>query len=118
MDRGFASRIPYTTVTDTQTDTYTQFRWNGSCYTFSYLSIYKSKTNAPAQHGAPERCGGLKHCISVIEASLQTLVQSRAVSQPAVIKSPIGRHTIGPASSGLGDGLAGVGRHCKIRICS
>jgi hypothetical protein len=29
------------------------------------------------------------------------------VSQPAVTGSPIGRRTIGPASSGLGEGLAG-----------
>ena len=31
------------------------------------------------------------HCISVLEASLQTLVQFQAVSQPDVIVSPIGR---------------------------
>ena len=68
---------------------------------------------------------GLRHRISVLEASLQTLVQwsktlhlsargvttdtlvqIQAVSHPAVIGSPIGWRTIGPA-------LAGVGRHCK-----
>jgi hypothetical protein len=32
------------------------------------------------------------------------LVRFQAVSQPAVIGSPIRRHTIGPASSGLGFG--------------
>ena len=32
---------------------------------------------------------GLRHCISVLEASLQTLVRSQAVSQPAVIWSLI-----------------------------
>ena len=36
--------------------------------------------------------------ISVLEASLQTLVQFQAVLQPAVIGSPIGRLTIGQAS--------------------
>ena len=40
-------------------------------------------------------------------------VRFRAVAQPAVIGRRIGRCTIGPASSGLGEGLAGVGRHCK-----
>ena len=39
---------------------------------------------------APKWCSILRHCISVLEASLQTLVRSRAVSQPAVIGSPIG----------------------------
>jgi hypothetical protein len=58
-------------------------------------------------------CSGLRHCISVLEASLHTLVRSRAVSLPAVIESPIGRRTTGSASSGLGEGLARVGRHCK-----
>jgi hypothetical protein len=46
---------------------------------------------------APEWCSSLRHCVSV----LQTLVWSHAVSLPAVIGSPIGRCTIGPASSGL-----------------
>lgn len=55
--------------------------------------------------GAPEWRNGLRYCISVLEASLQTLVRFQAVSQPAVIGSPIGRRTIGPASSGLGFGL-------------
>ena len=41
------------------------------------------------------------------EASLQTRVRSQAVSQPAVTRSPIGRCTIGPAWSGLVEGLAG-----------
>uniref|UniRef100_A0A8C7KZU7 Mitogen-activated protein kinase kinase kinase 1 n=1 Tax=Oncorhynchus kisutch TaxID=8019 RepID=A0A8C7KZU7_ONCKI len=43
-------------------------------------------------------------CISVLEASLQTLVLFQAVSQPVVIGSPIGQRTIGPVSSGLGFG--------------
>ena len=54
--------------------------------------------------GAPEWCSGLRHCISVQEASLQTLVSFQAVSQLAVIGSPIERRTIGPASSGVGVG--------------
>jgi hypothetical protein len=33
-------------------------------------------------------------------------------------ESHIVQRTIGPASSGLGDGLAGVGRQCKIRMYS
>ena len=37
-----------------------------------------------------------------------TLVRIQAVSQPAVARTPIGRRTIGPASSGLGEGLAGI----------
>ena len=45
---------------------------------------------------------GLRHCISVLEASLQTLVRFLAVSQSAVIGSPIGRRTIGPESLGFG----------------
>ena len=49
---------------------------------------------------------GSRHCISVCEASLQTQVHSRTVSQLAVIGSPIVRHTIGPVSSGLGEDLA------------
>ena len=56
--------------------------------------------------GAPEWRCGLRHCISVLEESLQTLARFQAVSQLAVIENPIGRHTIGPASSGLGC-------HCK-----
>jgi hypothetical protein len=46
----------------------------------------------------PEWCSGLRHCIAVLEVSLQTLVRSQAVSQLAVTRSPIGRRTIGPAS--------------------
>ena len=34
----------------------------------------------PHQSGAPEGRSGLRHCISVLEASLQTLVRSWAVS--------------------------------------
>ena len=59
------------------------------------------KTDENTPYGAPEWLSGLRHCISVLEASLQTLVRFQAVSQLAVIGSPIGRRTIGPASSGL-----------------
>ena len=46
-------------------------------------------------------------CIAVLEESLQTRVQSWAVSQPAATGRPMRRRTIGPASSELGEGLAG-----------
>ena len=46
---------------------------------------------------------GLRH----YKASLQIRVRSRAVSPPAAPRSTMRRHTIGPASSGLGEGLAG-----------
>jgi hypothetical protein len=46
---------------------------------------------------APGWLSGLRQCISV---------------QPAVIRSLIGRCTIGPASYGLGEGLVRVGNHC------
>ena len=49
---------------------------------------------------------GLRPCIAVLEASLQTRVPFRAVSQPAVIGSPIRRRIIGPE-------LFGLGSHCK-----
>ena len=42
----------------------------------------------------------------MLEVFLQTQVWSQAVSQPAVIGRPMRRHTIGPLSSGLGEGLA------------
>ena len=40
---------------------------------------------------------GLKHCIAVLEASLQSQVRSQAVSQTTVTGNTIGRLTIGPA---------------------
>ena len=43
---------------------------------------------------APEWRSGLRHCISVLEVSLQTLVRFQAVSQLVVIGSPIGQHKI------------------------
>jgi hypothetical protein len=43
-------------------------------------------------------------CMSVQEASLQYLVQIQAVSHLAMIESPIGWRTIGPASSRFGRG--------------
>ncbi|XP_064792895.1 very long chain fatty acid elongase 7-like isoform X1 [Oncorhynchus masou masou] len=53
-------------------------------------------------NGSPGcRCGP-RHSISVQEVSLQSLVGIQAVSHPAMIGSPIGRRTIGPASSGFG----------------
>ncbi|XP_036803487.1 tyrosine-protein phosphatase non-receptor type 18 isoform X3 [Oncorhynchus mykiss] len=57
---------------------------------------------------APEGLSGKGNCISVPEASLQTLVQSWGVSLLDVMASPIGRRTIGPASSGAGCGRTGV----------
>ena len=58
----------------------------------------------------------LRHCIAMLQASPQTRAWSRAVAQPAMIGSPIRRRTIAPALSGLGEGLAGVGRHFKIEF--
>ena len=57
----------------------------------------------------PEWCSGLRHCIAVLEASLQTTVQSQAVSQPALPGCPIVRRTISPVSSGVVEVLAGGG---------
>jgi hypothetical protein len=68
----------------------------------SRYTLQKRKKTRP-----PEWCSGLRHCIAMLEASLQTQVQSRAVSQLAVIRSPKGRRTTGPALSGLREGLAG-----------
>ena len=45
--------------------------------------------------------------LSARGVTTDTLVRTQAVSQPAVIESPTGRRTIGPASSGL----ACVGRY-------
>ena len=42
---------------------------------------------------------GPKHCISVQEASLQSLVRIQTVSHPAVLRSPIGLHTINACPS-------------------
>ena len=49
---------------------------------------------------------GLRHC-AVLAVLLQTLVRNQAVSQPAVTGRPMSQHTIGPASSGLEEGLVG-----------
>ena len=46
------------------------------------------------QLGPPEWRSGLRHCIIVLEALLQTRVNSRAVPQPAVAVSPLGQGTI------------------------
>ena len=57
--------------------TSTQIKWlMGSTFAPSYANIL---------FGAPEWRSSLRHCISMLEASLQTLVRSRAVSQPAMI---------------------------------
>jgi hypothetical protein len=56
------------------------------------------------QHMPPEWRSGLGHGIMMLEVSLQTRVWSRAVSQLAVT---LKRQVIGPALSGLGEGLAG-----------
>jgi hypothetical protein len=98
-----------------------QTRLPHSAVTHMYSPTGESQNRtgrSTASMSAPEWRNGLRHCISVLEESLQTLVRSQALSQPAVIGSPIGRRTIGPASSGLGEGLAGVGHQCKIIICS
>ena len=67
--------------------------------THIFWKMYERKLVCELLHliGAPEWRSELRHCISVQEVSLQTLV-----SHPAVIGSPIGRRTIGPASSGFG----------------
>ena len=68
-------------------------------------STYTQSPTSPCpypQMWAPEWCSDLRHCISVQEASLQSLVQIQAVSHPAVIGSPIEWCTIGPALSGFG----------------
>ena len=54
---------------------------------------------------------GIGHGISLLEVSLQTLVRSRAVRQPAVIES-----SIGPAHNwpSIGQDMGGFGK----RICS
>jgi hypothetical protein len=55
----------------------------------------------------PKWCSGVRYCIAALEASLQTWVRSQAVSQPGLTRRTMRRRTIGPASSGLGEGLAG-----------
>ena len=62
--------------------------WIRACFLLSHLLT-------------PEWRSGLRHCISVQETSLQSLDWFKAVSHPAVIGSPIGRCTIGSASSGF-----------------
>jgi hypothetical protein len=54
----------------------------------------------------PEWRSGLRHCITVLEASLQPLVRFQTVSQLAVTRRHMRRCTIGPTSSRLGEGLA------------
>ena len=49
--------------------------------------------------------GGLRHCISVLGVSLQTLVRFRAVLQLAMIGNPTGRYTIDRASLGFCRGM-------------
>ena len=73
-------------------------------------------TSVEVSLGAPECRSGLRHCISVPEVSLQTLVEFQAVSQLAVIGSPIEWCTIGPESYGLGFGQGRLSLY--IRMCS
>jgi hypothetical protein len=61
---------------------------------------------------ASEWRSGLRHCSSVLEVSLQTLVRFQPISQPAVIGSPIGRCTIWPSIVWIRVWLE-VGRHSK-----
>jgi hypothetical protein len=60
-----------------------------------YININKIEYGCLATQ-TPEWPSSLRHCISVQEMSLQSLVRFQAVSYPALIASPIGRHTIGP----------------------
>ena len=57
--------------------------------------------------GPSEWHSSLRHCIAVLEVSLQTCVQSQDVSQLAMTGRPMRQSTIGPVFSGLGEGLAG-----------
>ena len=57
--------------------------------------------------GPPERRSGLRHCITVLAVPLEILVRVQALLQPTVTGRLMGRRTIGPASSGLGEGVAG-----------
>ena len=57
--------------------------------------------------GPPEWCGGLRHCIAVLAVPVEILVRVQALSQPSMTGRPMGWCTIGPATSGLGEGLAG-----------
>ena len=50
---------------------------------------------------------GLPSGTAVLEASLQIRVRFQTVSQPSATRRPMRRRTIGPASSGLGETLAG-----------
>jgi hypothetical protein len=56
-------------------------------------STNKGNYKELAKVRAPEWRSGLRHCISVLEESLQTLILLQAVSQPAVIGSPTRRST-------------------------
>ena len=43
----------------------------------------KTDDGSKFDEGSPEWRSGLRHCLAELEASLQTRVRSRAVSQPA-----------------------------------
>jgi hypothetical protein len=85
-----------------------------SVWNWSYFSLYRQSIISPDKADnmlslhvskcSPEWRSGLRHYISVPEASLQTLVRFQAVSQLSVVGSPIGQCTIGPASLGFGRG--------------
>ena len=52
--------------------------------------------------GPPELHSGLRHCIAVLEASLQTRLRSQAVTQPAATGRLVRQCTIGPSFGRLG----------------
>ena len=67
-----------------------------------YSSCSEDSTCFNHLSGALEWRNCLRHCISVLETSLQTpWFESRLYHNPSVIGSPVGRRTIGPASSGV-----------------
>ena len=57
----------------------------------------------------------VNNCIAVLTVPLVILVRVQALSQLATSGRPMGRRTIGPASSGLGEGLAGRDVHVPLR---
>ena len=65
-----------------------QCNCNKLCYQIKKIVI-KLHILLKKGYWTPAWCNGLKLCITVLEASLQTYVQSPAVSQPGVTGSPI-----------------------------
>jgi hypothetical protein len=64
--------------------------------------------------GPPKWRSGLRHCIAVLEVSLQTWVRSQAVLQPAVTRSLMRRRTDGPAD--FGHQLDGVSSNTLVQL--